>query len=992
MPNTNRRIRFLKNTTSDNITGGLKAIPTFADVNLANLEASKLIEGNLLYITGTDKYYKLTDLANYNITAGWENFTGVSLGAPGEIPYVNGTIDDFSYGNLSFDGSVLDVTGGISLSDSLIFANGGTQNVRLFRQQNDLVIQGQLATTNFILELAAEGNDGLDDVAIEIDAVGLQGQANREDLWIGWNSTSNQFEIRAEAGGSGTSRNLSLSTQGNTDQLVLLTTGIVQTSSAHTVGISADDDVLTKGYADANYGGFSQGALGVLNYSNGAGGWTASTLSVSGSEISTSSGGITLDPSNGNVIIKGPAASDANLYWSQNGNTKANIFWDNSPVGFVLDVSLASESNVPIRLLPKGTGTVSTSSSHTTNISADNDIITKKYFDDNLSAIFPYIVDDASTNTSIEIAEFRRTTSGAPTNGIGGYITIGVESTAGTVNAARFDSILTRLDGGLEGSVTRLHGLAGGTITQVLAVNASSTSFGNYGFHSIAIGQDAIASGTDAIAIGGGTDATSTESIAMGRNAQSTSNRTIAIGDSSNATFGDAIAIGPSSLATATSTIAIGLGAEAEAIDNIAIGTDAGDTSSLTKGGGAITIGANSNSGASAIGSNSVTVGPNSTNSGIASALLGPANTISANNAVAAGQQANVSGLGGIAIGNNVTASVQGASILGYHTTTQTNSTEDSFMLAWDGNTALHVIGGASKVNYLQIDSAITANSPVISAVGSDTDIDLTLTPKGAGELVINNNVVLNDAPPSATSDNPVLTRNAATGLIELSNSSGRVNAGILAPNGSAAEPSIAFENDSDTGFFYDGTTGTILTSANGVSKVFFGPTGITFSAVVGGPTIFLPSDPQTTDGALRFDNAANGLVEIRNGGVWEPLNNPQWTSFTPVKRADVNIPAHTIDYAYYKQNFDGIMEFIIAGTLDPSASGAISITFDLPNSATLSASHYMIGLAHGAGNIRNGFVNNAGVSTRFQITFLENTETNPQDFFIRASFDNTSF
>ena len=40
---------------------------------------------------------------------------------------------------------------------------------------------------------------------------------------------------------------------------------------------------------------------------------------------------------------------------------------------------------------------------------------------------------------------------------------------------------------------------------------------------------------------------------------------------------------------------------------------------------------------------------------------------------------------------------------------------------------------GAASVNYVQIQSTLTANGPIISAEGSDTNIDLALTPKGTG-------------------------------------------------------------------------------------------------------------------------------------------------------------------------------------------------------------------------------------------------------------------
>jgi hypothetical protein len=45
--------------------------------------------------------------------------------------------------------------------------------------------------------------------------------------------------------------------------------------------------------------------------------------------------------------------------------------------------------------------------------------------------------------------------------------------------------------------------------------------------------------------------------------------------------------------------------------------------------------------------------------------------------------------------------------------------------------------GTASAVNEVTLSNAATGNSPAVSATGSDTDIDLTITPKGAGAVKI---------------------------------------------------------------------------------------------------------------------------------------------------------------------------------------------------------------------------------------------------------------
>ena len=50
---------------------------------------------------------------------------------------------------------------------------------------------------------------------------------------------------------------------------------------------------------------------------------------------------------------------------------------------------------------------------------------------------------------------------------------------------------------------------------------------------------------------------------------------------------------------------------------------------------------------------------------------------------------------------------------------------------------------GKGSANYLQIDGAATTVSPTISALGSDTNINLTLTPKGTGSIIASSPIIL---------------------------------------------------------------------------------------------------------------------------------------------------------------------------------------------------------------------------------------------------------
>jgi hypothetical protein len=54
-----------------------------------------------------------------------------------------------------------------------------------------------------------------------------------------------------------------------------------------------------------------------------------------------------------------------------------------------------------------------------------------------------------------------------------------------------------------------------------------------------------------------------------------------------------------------------------------------------------------------------------------------------------------------------------------------------------NGNEEIIFTTTTSAVNELTIANAATGNAPEIAATGDDTDIDLKLTPKGAGNLVL---------------------------------------------------------------------------------------------------------------------------------------------------------------------------------------------------------------------------------------------------------------
>jgi hypothetical protein len=92
-----------------------------------------------------------------------------------------------------------------------------------------------------------------------------------------------------------------------------------------------------------------------------------------------------------------------------------------------------------------------------------------------------------------------------------------------------------------------------------------------------------------------------------------------------------------------------------------------------------------------------------------------------------------------------------------------------------------------SAVNYLQVTNAATGGAVALSALGTDSNIDLTLTPKGSG----------------------------------LINASAR----IMAPNGLVGTPAYSFTNAANSGLYWDGTNSFIRVSTGNSIRISIGTT-----------------------------------------------------------------------------------------------------------------------------------------------------------------------
>jgi hypothetical protein len=112
-----------------------------------------------------------------------------------------------------------------------------------------------------------------------------------------------------------------------------------------------------------------------------------------------------------------------------------------------------------------------------------------------------------------------------------------------------------------------------------------------------------------------------------------------------------------------------------------------------------------------------------------------------------------------------------------------------------NGNEEIIFTTTASAVNELTIANAATGNAPEIAATGDDTDIDLKLTPKGAGNLVLDGI----EFPNADGSANQALVTNGS-GVLSFATVGGGTQAFDA---GTASLPSITTTGDTNTGMFF---------------------------------------------------------------------------------------------------------------------------------------------------------------------------------------------
>lgn len=299
---------------------------------------------------------------------------------------------------------------------------------------------------------------------------------------------------------------------------------------------------------------------------------------------------------------------------------------------------------------------------------------------------FPYIVDDATTSTSIEIAEFRRTSSSTPAAGIGGYLTLGVEGADSSITNLRIHHILSAAGTGAEDSVFLMTGgYLGSVDNDMLFINNGGTSYGGRGGYTVALGYSA--------------DVPSNYDISIGWDAghANTAQNSINIGYRSGNTSG--------TIHTSGSTISIGFNCN-QGTHNLGYSSIAIGGSARTVEDNMVSIGTNSGTTSGTVGQNAVSIGPQ-TNSG--SYALG-------GYSIAIGDYAKSSSFGAIAIGRSVYAAATGAIIMGYHTSEQSNTVARSFKLMWDATESFLLKKSASATTG---DEVCMSYTPVVDKATS---------------------------------------------------------------------------------------------------------------------------------------------------------------------------------------------------------------------------------------------------------------------------------
>ena len=184
----------------------------------------------------------------------------------------------------------------------------------------------------------------------------------------------------------------------------------------------------------------------------------------------------------------------------------------------------------------------------------------------------------------------------------------------------------------------------------------------------------------------------------------------------------------------------------------------------------------------------------------------------------------------------------------------------------------LRLTATAVAVNEFTIANSATGNAPTLSVTGTDTNIDITITPKGAGSLTISGSRAVR-IPSGATTDRPsspingMLRFNTTTSLLEIYNDATLawqpLSPGIVSAAGSAASPAVTLSTDTDTGIYWSAANELAITTG-GTQRVRIRDSAMLIPV---GTTAQRPASP--VNGEMRY-NTTIGAPEFYNSTAAE--------------------------------------------------------------------------------------------------------------------------
>lgn len=227
---------------------------------------------------------------------------------------------------------------------------------------------------------------------------------------------------------------------------------------------------------------------------------------------------------------------------------------------------------------------------------------------------------------------------------------------------------------------------------------------------------------------------------------------------------------------------------------------------------------------------------------------------------------------GGASLTNGNTASAPPHSFTNDSDTGMYRSATNTVAIAGNGLQTFQFNPAASSVNWPSTTASATATPVIYGAAGSDTDIDVAITPKGAGVVT-------------------------SSGLLRI-------------PAGTGGAPAIAFSGDTDTGV-YQSSGGQFQIGVNGNQQIRTTPTGTVISAGTGAAN--------TATNRLHLDSGTGNAVNLQ-------LTNGTTTGTTSSDGSIVGLDASANLVINNRENLDMIFSTNNAEAMRIKASGVIQV------------------------------------------------------------------